>query len=470
MNERTPKICGWAVAAVCTTSCYTGIEDGTAAIAEDDEIDDAELTQRTVRDAVVGATLTMPATWATLPDPVLFEHGYGFMIYGPDEDDTETGPHDRTAIAHVTLRTDATALDLADVVADKLAQYEEFAPQSIEVALADGRRGVALTGLPGVLPYSAVFVEDGERLYEVGLWSEDEDAGLDDRGRTVLEGLAFFTPEVPVESLALARAETALYAAPPTDVQARNAVLAAERSATIASAASAGGVQSPAKIDDLRGPDATKSSCSFGQPDWMLWQLQWDNSNAFYSGDWYSLKNNPGWSAMSGNYGSWWGTNFHIWKCNANVLNQWYANDWPAYYWDNVYPAFEGTVEWAGWGTDGFASLGNFVVVNDGYGYRSLSAHLVSIPDWVQWGAWVELDSVIGYAGDTGEYYAYDDWAPHIHARVAWGESLTWNGQPYGGQSVWPNWLRCWTCNDPDDAANIGGWYTEFWYGRWMRH
>src|SRR5687768_18339297 len=100
--------------------------------------------------------------------------------------------------------------------------------------------------------------------------------------------------------------------------------------------------------------------------------------NAFYSGDWYSLRNNPGWSAMTGNYGSWWDTNFHIWKCNANVLNQWYANDWPAYYWDNVYSAFEGTVEWAGWGTDGFASLGNFVVVNDGNGYRSLSAHLTS--------------------------------------------------------------------------------------------
>ncbi|WP_152424973.1 hypothetical protein [Nafulsella turpanensis] len=37
--------------------------------------------------------------------------------------------------------------------------------------------------------------------------------------------------------------------------------------------------------------------------------------------------------------------------------------------------AFSGYVEWAAWGTDGFASLGRYVVVRNGK-YRSLTAHL----------------------------------------------------------------------------------------------
>jgi hypothetical protein len=62
------------------------------------------------------------------------------------------------------------------------------------------------------------------------------------------------------------------------------------------------------------------------------------------------------------------------------------------------------------------------------------------------------------------------DVAPHIHARVGWGESLTFNGQPYGGQSVRPRRLRCWTCTNPDVDKATGGFYTQFWHGRWMRH
>ena len=104
--------------------------------------------------------------------------------------------------------------------------------------------------------------------------------------------------------------------------------------------------------------------------------------------------------------------------------------------------------------------------------YRSLTAHLMRINSGVTWGAWIDgYHQVIGWAGDTGEYYAYDDWAPHLHARVAWGESLTFNGQPYGGESVRPRAIRCFDCNDDDvDASGTGGFYTDYFHGRWMRY
>lgn len=183
------------------------------------------------------------------------------------------------------------------------------------------------------------------------------------------------------------------------------------------------------------------------------------------------MREKPGWSAMSGNYGSWWGSGFHVRKCDPNLLNQFWANDWPAQYGANAYAAFSGYVEWAAWGTDGFKTLGRFVVVRSG-GYRSLTAHLRSIEPGITWGTWIDgYWTVIGHAGDSGESYAGTDWAPHLHARVAHGEKLTANGQPYGGESVKPLRLRCFNCNNPDVAVSgDGGYYNDFFHGRWMMY
>jgi murein DD-endopeptidase MepM/ murein hydrolase activator NlpD len=220
-------------------------------------------------------------------------------------------------------------------------------------------------------------------------------------------------------------------------------------------------------IDPPRPAGTTAAAgCGFTAPASLYWQLQWDDTNTFYSGTYYNLRNNPGWSAMSGNYGSWWGTNYHVGLCYTNYANQYYANDWPAQHWANAYAAFSGYVEWAGWGTDGFATLGRYVVVRSG-SYRNVTAHLVAIRAGVTWGTWLDAYwDVIGWAGDTG-----GPWDPHLHARVSWGESLTGNGQPYGGQAVAPDSYRCFDCTDYDvDATGAGGYYTQFWHGRWMRY
>jgi hypothetical protein len=73
---------------------------------------------------------------------------------------------------------------------------------------------------------------------------------------------------------------------------------------------------------------------------------------------------------------------------------------------------------------------------------------------------------VIGEAGSSG-----GDWAPHLHARVNYGESLTGNGQPYGGETVKPLRLRCFNCNNPDVAVDSGGgYYNDFFRDRWMMY
>ncbi len=100
-------------------------------------------------------------------------------------------------------------------------------------------------------------------------------------------------------------------------------------------------------------------------------------------------------------------------------------------------------------------------------GYRNTTAHLTAIRAGVRWGAQIDAYwDTIGWAGSTG-----GPWAPHLHARVSYNESLTANGQPYGGQSVRPLRLRCFDCSDFDvDATGAGGFYNSFWHGRWMRY
>lgn len=416
----------------------------------------------TFDDAVTGVSLALADGWHVMNDPVLFDETYGFAVYAPaaTEEARAHADHERDAIARVAVVLDHRA-ELDERIAEKIALYRDLALARTDIKV--GRhQAVLLTGLPGTKPYSVVFLRVGDRVYEIGLWSNDGD--VDTLGRAVLEGLTFGAPTRTVESLGLQPADEAAYNQPPEAQAIANRVAAGERRAVKAALASQ---RAFGADEDKEGRDAMQAaSCGFTAPASLDWQLQWDNSNTFYNGTYYSMQSQPGFSAMSGNYGSWWGTNYHVGLCYLNQSNQYYANDWPAQHWANAYAAFSGYVEWAGWGTDGFYTLGNYVVIRDG-AYRNVTAHLSGIARGVHWGAYVNgYWKVIGWAGSTG-----GPWDPHLHARVSWSESLTANGQPYGGQSVRPRRLRCYTCNSPDVTTAAGAkYYNSFSHGRWMRH
>lgn len=411
-------------------------------------------------DDVVGAVVELQDDWEIKRDPVLFENTHGFAIYSAMNADgkAHTG-HDRDAIARIAIAHKAHPHEFDNVVATKLAQYRDLNPTRTEIRVPGAQRAVLITGLPGARPYSIVYAWHGNHVYEIGLWSDNP--GLDAKGKALLNKIKFKPPGRSVESLGLEDAKTAAYRQPPMDQQIRNAQAYAQRRDEV-NAARANGDLSGNTITQ----QASSGTCGFTAPTSLYWQLQWDNSNTFYSGSWYNLRSTPGWSAMSGNYGSWWGTNYHVGLCYTERANQYYANDWPGQYWANAYAAFSGYVEWAGWGTDGFYTLGNYVVVRNG-SYRNVTAHLSGIANGVHWGAYIDgYYKVIGWVGSTG-----GDWAPHIHARVSWGEKLTYNGQPYGGQSVRPARLRCFACKNQDVTTSAGAkYYTQFWHGRWMKY
>ena len=438
--------------------------------------DGVEVVTQRISDDVAGVSIDVPSDWRVQKDPVLF-NTYGFALFDPSG--PAVGGHERSPVARIALAYQVKPDQIEGLVQDLMSKYPEFNLTRTEVVVGQGLKGIAVSGLPGTDAYSLVYVADGERVYRIGLWTEEP--GLDNRAHGVLASLRFEQPKKTVQSLDLVPVEQAMRAEPPPEQLALNRQAQAERAMKIALE---GG--EPREVEAQAPVGAMQTACEFGQPSGMFWQTVWDYTNKFYSGyttvysgTWYNLRpGDPGWSAMSGNYGSWWGQNYHVRKCNTGLLNQYYANDWPAHKNANVYPAITGTVEWAGWDyydSEGYYTLGNYVVVRNN-GYRALMAHLTSVA--VSAGASVGMNSIIGYAGKTG-----GPWDEHVHSRVAYGESRTYNGQPYGGSIVWPNKLRCVDCraNYPGDSAGNGDgqfdvkdssgakFYTRFYHGRWMR-
>ncbi len=78
--------------------------------------------------------------------------------------------------------------------------------------------------------------------------------------------------------------------------------------------------------------------------------------------------------------------------------------DLTAAYGSPIQATASGTIEEAGWDT----RFGNRIVIDHGYGYRTLYAHLSKLA--VTPGTSVKRDQVIGYLGDSGR-----STAPHLH-------------------------------------------------------
>ena len=78
--------------------------------------------------------------------------------------------------------------------------------------------------------------------------------------------------------------------------------------------------------------------------------------------------------------------------------------DLTAAYGSPIQATASGTIEEAGWDT----RFGNRIVINHGYGYRTLYAHLSKLA--VTPGTSVKRDQVIGYLGNSGR-----STAPHLH-------------------------------------------------------
>ena len=431
---------------------------------------------KVVRDDAVGVSVTLSADWATRHDPVLFDDSYGFLVVGEDRDPSAKGPHDREPIARIALLYDARPGQIDEIVRAQIKAREGIPGLQLkrsEVAVGNGLRGVAITGMMGEKPYSAVYVAAGGRVYEIGLWTDEP--GLDARAHLLLGSLRFTAPARPVRSLGLKSEREALHWEPTGEIALQNRAAQAERKRLAMKDVNAGLLRvGPHEIREepvhvSHSVSASSSAASSAATCHLLapygtdfqWQTEWDGTASFYA--------SAGWTRMSGNGGSWWGEGFHVWMCRADYHNQYFANDWPLDFGDNVYARYSGYVKYAGWAKGEHYTLGRIVIVRNGK-WSTLSAHLNGIASGISAGVWVDAYwDVVGYAGNSDGGAGYN-WDPHLHSRVTYGESYTGGGMPYGGQAVKPRAFRCFACTDQDETTSDGRkWYTVFYRDRWMK-
>ena len=124
-------------------------------------------------------------------------------------------------------------------------------------------------------------------------------------------------------------------------------------------------------------------------------------------------------------------------RCNRSAYtNDKFAVDYPLNGGDRVYSPFRrGTVVFAGRNYT-HRHYGRMVVIRTSGGrYVSLSAHLSSIPSSIRPGKIVYKNTVIGYAGNTGDP-SIPVGEVHLHQAFYRYPSYNPDGSPYGGASL----------------------------------
>lgn len=396
-----------------------------------------------VSDPVLGVTLEYSPEWRVHHDPVL-TGTYGFLL---------ADAANEVAIARVALDYDAKPGELDALIQAKIEQYPRTQITRSEIDLGQGLKGTALSPVPGAVPHTLVYLTANGHVYQVRLFEES----LSERSKQILASMRFDKPSKDIQSLGLETAEANVEKHRPEQLPAPNAKRQAANELAISKAKKA---ERQGEGDVSTESVDTGDYCGAYQDDWLYWQIQWDDTAYFYAGS-------RGWSQMSGNGGSWWGENYHVGICYSDYANSYYAIDYPLQTGAYVYAAFAGTVTFAGWGYDGWETLGMHVDVRSSQDASvfNINAHLSEI--WVTPGQYVGAGTIIGRAGGTG-----GPWAAHLHTKVDQGAQFAYSGQLYGGHSMRPYSVRCYNCgSDTYDYKATdgygGGYYTSFWRNRW---
>ncbi len=399
----------------------------------------------TTSDETIGASIVHPAGWAVGPERHTYADTYGFTLWKPNPHRLRY--HGGSPVARVALAYGLQPEQIESKVQDKLDAYSDL-PMAREEVRVGGRRlrGVAVGPIPGSTPSTEVYVAvDDERVYQLNVYGER----LDTEERKLLSSLRFEPPSRSIESLRLLDA-TAPEAFTVRDEQhvglerfvklgrfvEPERLVEFERSAQAEGRAtqSAEATLEMAAVRDIPEVQLRDGCWRAASSFFVQTQHGW-GANARWGPEW------TGWTIIgSPNY---WGQYTHgslgYGRCVSDYYtNDMYAIDYPLDWWDVVFSPFaSGTVTFAGRNAS-HINYGIFVVIQaDNEKYVSMSAHLIALNEGIFPGATVTDETIIGFAGDTG-----DPWGtipvgpPHLHQAFYRFPSLLGDGSPYGGTGL----------------------------------
>ena len=94
-------------------------------------------------------------------------------------------------------------------VSDLFSQFSNIKLPPVEDINVNGFKGIMVNQVPGIDPNTYIFIDINGKTYQI-IYGE---GALDERGKTLLEGLSFFKPLRSIESLELKRGNDVLYEA-----------------------------------------------------------------------------------------------------------------------------------------------------------------------------------------------------------------------------------------------------------------
>ncbi len=286
---------------------------------------------------------------------------------------------------------------------------------------------MAIWPIPGSIASTEVYVAYRGRVYQINVYGKKSDAGL----KSLVSTLRFYQPSRSVSSLKL---KNAAHEAPPNvGGKQQTPVAPTSRNATGDSFVPTGD-SVVFTTQTTTGERKIAEGCWRADPSFFF-QTQHDSYANRRSGDGirtgFTVVGRP----------NFWGQYTHgnrgYGRCaEPAYTNDKFAVDYPFDKGDRIFSPFRrGTVTFAGRNYT-HKNYGNLVVIRaEGGKYVSLSAHLASIPSSIYRGKTVYSNTLIGYAGNTG-----DPSVPvgevHLHQTFYRYPHYNKDGSPYGGQGL----------------------------------
>lgn len=389
-------------------------------------------------DETVGASISYPAEFVVEREQFTFDDTYGFTLWKPKPGSSrDAHEHGETTPAVRVAR--ARMLQPKEIERKVQARIAEFPDLSMrrEEVIVGGRnlKSVAVGPIPGSTPSTEVYVPVEDRVYQVNIYGER----LDAEGKALLKGLRFGRPARSIESLELADGKE-----PEANLKGGDAEAVAEREREAKAERRSAREYQEATLESSTvsaqsSETKLKSGC-WRAPSWFFVQTQHGslaNKDGYWARRWGASW--PGWTIIGKpNY---WGQYTHgdygYGRCiSPYYTNDMYAIDYPLDYWDVVFSPFAGgTVTFAGRNYT-HKNYGIFVTIKaDNGAYVSMSAHLSGLASGISKGTYVTDETVVGYAGDTGDP-SIPVGPPHLHQAFYRYPRYNADGSPYGGAGL----------------------------------
>ncbi|QIN77866.1 peptidoglycan DD-metalloendopeptidase family protein [Rubrobacter marinus] len=385
------------------------------------------------RDAAVGASVSHPAGWHVEHERYSYDGTYGYTLWRPDSGAEED--HGGTPAARVARVYDVGAGGVDERVRARISAHPDLKIERKDVAVGEeGLRGVALGPIPGSTPSVEVYAEENGSVYQINLYGET----LNAEDEKLLSSLRFERPSKSIDSLGLKdgkKAESHYGRGNPEpskrELEARRAAAAGTTDAP--SASTFGAAALAASSVPVYGESQIEEGC-------------WRSASTFFYQTQHGYGANRSANGIATGFTvlgrpNYWGQYTHgslgYGRCASTYYtNDKFAIDYPLDRGDYVFSPFSGgTVTFAGRNTS-HANYGIFVVIRSSNGkYVSMSAHLDSLAAGIRPGAAVTADTVIGYAGDTGDP-SIPVGEPHLHQAFYRYPGFKTDGSPYGGQGL----------------------------------